>query len=241
MESLALPFRVLLDPVGSIPAAVSARRWVLPLLLLALAVAASGAAIALRLDASRVVIPKMAMTGELMKASEREIAEAVDQAQRVALVAGIAKGVFVMPIVVLLIAVALKLAAWLIGKKALFVECITAAALALVPVALFHLITAFAALKSAALTPKMLATLVPSSLAALRPMTPVPLKRVFEALDVVNVWAALLMGLGFSAATKLTPWKGVLLGLFLYVLFAAAFMVGMPGLAGGPGGPMGGP
>lgn len=243
MQPLTIPFRVLLDPVGTIPAAVAARRWVLPLILVALAVAASGAAVALRLDASRMVIPKMAMTGELMKASEREITEAIEQAQRVALVGGIAKGVFVMPLVVLLIAVALKIVAWLIGKKALFIECITVAAVALVPVAIFHVIVALSALRADALTPKMIETLVPSSLAAFRPSPP-PMSRVFTALDAVNVWVSLLLGVGFAAATKWRPWKGALLGLFLYVLFAAAFMIGLPGLAaGGPGGGpgMGGP
>ncbi|MBS1153791.1 MAG: hypothetical protein H6Q89_5489, partial [Myxococcaceae bacterium] len=39
-------------------------------------------------------------------------------------------------------------------------------------------------------------------------------------------------GLGFAAATKLSPWRGVLLGLLLYVLFAAAILVGLPGMIG---------
>ena len=39
--------------------------------------------------------------------------------------------------------------------------------------------------------------------------------------------------LRFAAATKVTPWRGVLLGLFLYLLYAAAILVGLPGLLGG--------
>jgi hypothetical protein len=107
MESISLPLRSLLDPVGAIPKAVESRRWFFALSLGSIVTAASGAVLALRLDAARVVIPKMAMAGELAKASEREISEAIQQAQRIALVAGIAKGLLLMPLIVLALAVVL--------------------------------------------------------------------------------------------------------------------------------------
>ena len=238
MEALTLPLRALLDPVGAIPRAVESRRWLVPLLLVAVLTAASGAAIALRLDAARLVIPKMAMSGELMKASEREVDEAIQQAQRVALVGGIAKGLMLMPLLVLLLSVVLKVASWLIGRKALFADLFTVAALTMLPVAVFHGIEVVAALKLEVITPRVAETLVPSSLAALLDMTSPALKRVSGAIDLINIWAALLMGLGFAAASKWSPWKGALFGLFLYVLFAAVFFVGLPGLAppDGPGG-----
>ncbi len=239
MEALTLPLRALLDPVGAIPKAVETRRWLVPLLLVAVLTAAAGAVIALRLDASRLVIPKMAMSGELMKASEREVNEAIEQAQRVALVGGIAKGLLLMPMLVLLLSVALKIAAWLLGKKALFADLFTVAALTMLPVAVFHAIEVLAALKLDVITPRVAETLVPSSVAALVQLAPPALSRVYGAIDLINIWASLLMGLGFAAASKWTPWKGALFGLFLYVLFASAFMVGLPGLAP-PGGGMGG-
>ena len=239
MEALTLPLRALLDPVGAIPKAVEKRRWLVPLLLVAVLTAAAGAVIALRLDASRLVIPKMQMTGALMKASEREVNEAIEQAQRVALVGGIAKGLLLMPLLVLLLSVVLKIAAWLLGKKALFAELFTVAALTMLPVAVFRGIEVLAALKLEVITPSMAETLVPSSAAALVGMAGPALTRVYGALDLINIWASLLMGLGFAAASKWSPWKGALFGLFLYVLFAAAFMVGLPGLSP-PGGGMGG-
>jgi hypothetical protein len=231
MEALTLPLRALLDPVGAIPRAVETRRWLVPLLLVAVLTAAAGAVIALRLDASRVVIPKMQMTGELMKASEREVNEAVEQAQRVALVGGIAKGLLLMPLLVLLLSVALKVAAWLIGKKALFADLFTVAALTMLPVAVFHGIEVIAALKLEVITPRVAETLVPSSLKFFFEKAPPGLTRVYTAIDLINLWASLLMGLGFAAASKWTPWKGALFGLFLYLLFAAVFFVGLPGLA----------
>jgi hypothetical protein len=239
MDALFLPLRALLDPVGAVPRAVEARRWFVALSLACLSTAASGAVIALKLDASRVVIPKMMMSGELMKASEREISEAIEQAQRVALVGGIAKGLLLVPLLVLLLAVVLKITAWLIGKKALFVEAFTVAALTMLPLAVLNLIQLVVAANQVALTPTMVEALVPTSLAALLEASP-KLMRVYGAVDLFNVWAALVMGLGFAASTKWSLWKGALFGLFLYVLFACAFLIGGPGLAAGMGGPPGG-
>jgi hypothetical protein len=230
MEALTLPLRALLDPVGAIPRAVESRRWFVPLLLLCALTASAGAAIALRLDTARLVIPKLQMSGELMKASEREVNEAIEQAQRVALVGGIAKGLLLMPLLVLLLAVTLKVASWLIGRKALFADLFTVAAFTMLPVAVFHGIELISALRLELITPRVAETLVPTSLAAVMGMVSPALKRVYGAIDFINVWASLVMGVGFAAASKWSPWKGALFGLFLYVLFAAAFFVGLPGL-----------
>lgn len=233
MEALTLPLRALLDPVGAIPRAVESRRWLVPLLLVAFLTAAAGAAIALRLDASRLVIPQMQRSGELMKASEREIFQAIEQAQRVALVGGIAKGLMVMPLLVLLLSVTLKLAAWLIGRKALFADLFTASALTMLPLAVFHGIEVLAALQIEVITPRVAEGLVPSSIASLLSLQGggPGLQRLSTAVDLVNIWAALLMGLGFAAASKWSLGKGALFGLFLYALFAAVFFIALPGLA----------
>jgi len=240
MESFTLPLRAVIDPVGAVPRAVEGRRWLTAVVLVSVLTALSGAAIGARLDASRLVIPELARSGELAKASEREISEAVDQKQRVSLVAGVAKGVFAVPLMVLGLGVILKLAAWLLGRKALFIECFTAAALATLPLAVLRGLELVAALKTPVLTPAMAAALIPSGLGALVEVTSPGLGRALGAVDLINIWAALLLGLGFAAATRWAPWKGALFGLLLYVLFASAFLVGLPGLipAGPP--PMGG-
>jgi len=244
MSALSTPLEAVIDPVGAIPRAIDERRWGAAVLLVAILTALSGVAVALKVDPSGPVLAKLAMTGELGKATEREVDEAIEQAQRVAIVASVAKGVFVVPLVVLLIAVALKITAWLTGKKAPFAACFTAAALSMLPVALFHLVELVSALRQSTLSPAMAEALVPTSLAALKPGAPPKWLRVYGALDVVNLWSALVLGLGFAAATKWKPWRGAALGVFLYVLFAGAFLIGLPGLmAQGPGGGpgMGGP
>jgi hypothetical protein len=230
MEALTLSLRAILDPIGAVPPAVAARRWLVPLLTLMVLTAAAGAATAMKLDASRIVIPKMAMSGELAKASEREVADAIDQAQRIALVGGIAKGLLAMPLLVLLLAVGLKVSGWLIGRKALFADLFTVAALAMLPSAVFHGVELLSALQLEVITPRIAESLVPSSLASLMDGGSTQMKRVFGAIDLINIWGALLMGLGFAAASKWSLWKGAMFGLLLYVLFAGVVFVGLPGL-----------
>jgi hypothetical protein len=238
LSSVALSARAYLDPVGAIPKAVESRAWVVPLLWLMVTVAASGAAFATRLDASSEVIPKMAEAGDLQKASEREVNEEVEQSERISLVAGVAKGVVGMPMIVLAIAIALKLVSWLMGRKVLFSACFTTAALAMLPVALFYLLNMVIALRQDVVIPaqadKLMVTNALGWLGAGEGGGPGK-TRALAALDFFNLWSAGLLGLGFAAAAKLKPWQGLVLGLFLYTLFAAAILIGLPGLMGGGG------
>lgn len=235
MDAISLPLKTLIDPVGAIPRAVNTQRWLVPLLLVAVVTAAAGAVVALRLDSSRVVISQMQQSGQIGSASEREIDEAIEQAGRVALVGGVAKGLLLMPLLTLLLATLLKIAAWLTGQKTLFMELFTVAALTMLPVGLMHLIELLSAARLEVITPAMLESLAPTSLAAVMESASPGLSRVYRALDLINIWGALVMGLGFAASAKLPAWKGALFGLFLYVLFASAFMVGLPGLVPSPG------
>src|SRR5438094_7800758 len=111
MISLA-PARALFDPVDGAPAVVAARRWFWPLAALCIAVAASGAMSALRYDPTPKVVAELTQEGELTHTSEREISEKAQTQVRIRLVAGVAKGVFLMPLFVLAIAIALKFSGW---------------------------------------------------------------------------------------------------------------------------------
>jgi hypothetical protein len=235
MEPLFQSLKTLIDPVGSIPAAVNARRWLTPMFIICVAVVSSGVAVALKMDAARVVIPKLAESGELMKLSERELSEAVQQAERVSLVGGVAKGVFLIPLMLLLVAVALKIAAWLMGKKTIFAQLMSVSGLAFLPVGVFHFILAISAAKHPGLTPKSLEHLVPSSLSAFANASK-SLEGLYNGIDFINIWAALALGIGFAAASNMKPWKGALFGLFLYALLVGSLFIGIPALmkSGGP-------
>ncbi len=244
---------VVFDPVGAIGPAVEARAWLVPLLLTVVMTAAASAALGVKLDSARLVLPKLEAAGELAKASEREISEQVEQAQRIAIVAGVAKGLFLVPLIALLSAAGLWLMSWLLGGKATFAELFTVASLMLLPMAVGQGITLVSALRQSSLSPSMVKQLVPSSLAQLvsaddagpPPRADTPRggwKRtagtvLLELADFFHLWAALLLGLGFAAATKLSRLRAVPMGVLLYFLVLAAFTIGLPGLADGAGGP----
>jgi hypothetical protein len=219
-------------------AAIEARRWVWPLLFLCLSVSLSGTVFALRWDAAPATLQEMQMTGELSRNTESEIAEKIQTASRKALVGGIAKGVFVMPLTVLALAAVLWFVAWLFGTPAPFGRMMAVAAIAMLPIALYHLIFAGCAAAQHTMTLERVSTLVPSSLAMLEGLTP-KLKRVLGGVDFFNLWSAVLMGLGLSSATGMRRGRAVLLALVLYAMYVGVFMIGLPAMTGGPGGPGG--
>jgi hypothetical protein len=232
MSTLVLPARVLLDPVDALGSAVEARRWLWPLLLLCLSVSASGTAFALRWDAAHSVVQKLQSEGKIERMSESEIADEIEVSTRKALVGGIARGLVVMPVMTLLLAVALWVCGWLFETPAPFGRLMAAAALALLPVALYHLIFTVCALAQHALSEEQVGQLVPSSLAVLEGLSP-RLQRVLGAVDFFNLWSVALLGLGFSAATGMRRSRALVLSGVLYLMYTGIFLIGAPGMAGG--------
>jgi hypothetical protein len=115
----------------------------------------------------------------------------------------------------------------------------SAAALAMLPIALYHLIFALCALAQHSLSETRVMDLVPSSLAALDGLSP-KMAKVLRGVDFFNLWSVVLLGLGFSSATGMSRGRSVLLFVVLYILFVGVFFIGVPAMmAGGPGGPRG--
>jgi hypothetical protein len=239
MTSLAQPARVLVDPIDGMGAAIEARRWVWPLVLLCLCVSLSGSAFALRWQAAPAVIQKLQTSGDLSRYSESELADEIQTASRKALVGGIARGVFVMPMTVLLLAAVLWFTGWLFGTRAAFGRMMAVAAIAMLPIALYHLIFAVCAVAQHSMTEAQVATLVPSSLAALQGLSP-KAQSALRAVDFFNLWSVALMGLGFASATGMRRSRALLLVLVLYAMYVGVFHLGLPAImdgAGGKGGP----
>ncbi len=197
MISLAQPARVLLDPLDATRVAVEAHRWVWPLLLLVLCVSASGTAFSLRWNASASVVQQLQMTGQLDRMTETELSEQIQSAPRKALIMGLLKGVLLMPLQTLLLAALLWVCAWLFDRSAPFGRLLSAAALAMLPIALYHLVFTICAFAQPSLSEARVLDLVPSSLAALEGLSP-KLERVLRGVDFFNLWSVLLLGLGFS-------------------------------------------
>ncbi len=232
MVALSAPVKALIDPVGGVPAAVEGRRWALPLAVLALCVSLSGAAGAVRWDPTSKVVSELTEAGDLARSSENDIQDKIRQAGRVRLVGGVAAGV-VRPLSVLFAALALLVAGWLWGAKAPFGKYFAAASVAMLPVALYHLVFAVAAFHAPGLTEAEALTLLPSSLRALSPDASPELARVLGAVDFFSLWAAAMLGLGFAQATGLSRPRALVTGFALYGAYAAVFLIGLPGLTGG--------
>lgn len=191
----------------------------------------SAVALAVRLDTAKVVVPRLEQAGELAKASEREIVEAMEQAGRVALVGGVAKAVFVTPLAVLALAAVLKLLAWVLGKRLTFAKALTVASVAALPLAVFHLLLAAAAFATQGIAPAGVAELLPSSALALAPSTwPAKWLRLVGQLDFFNLWAAVLLGVGFAAGTKMSVTRGLAVSAVLYISLAVV-LAALPGLS----------
>ncbi len=222
----------LIDPIGGIGPAVEARRWVLPLLLLSIGVSFSGASFASRWDAGSEVIQQLERIGELQKMTEQELSDKIQTTRRLRLVGGIAKGVLVPPAALLLIALVLELSAWLLGKQTSFSKFFSVASLSLLPVALFHLLFGICALRQFSVTDAQMPYILPSSLAAAFPGVSPVVQRMLSGIDLFNIWSAVLLGLGFSAASGMQRGRAIVLGLGLYAAYVGVFLLGLPGLMG---------
>jgi|SRR6516165_1397310 hypothetical protein len=235
MAAVVQSAKPLIDPFDGIRPAVEARRWVLPALALAFSVSFSGASFASRWDAAPVVMQQLEKAGELQKVTEQELFDKIQTTRRLRLVAGVAKGVFLAPVALLLIALVLQLSAWVFSQRTGFSKFFSVASLSLLPVALFHVLFAICALRQFSVSDPQYPLILPSSLAAVFPNTSPPLQGLLSGVDLFNIWSAVLLGLGFSAASGMKRAKAVLLGLGLYAAYVGVFLVGIPGLMAGRG------
>jgi hypothetical protein len=242
MTALTSP-RTLIDPLEGVATAVQGRRILWPLLALVLATAFAGAAFGLRWDPAPSILGKLEASGQLKGMPEAELTEQIVTAGRLRLVTGIAGGLFGTPFVVLGIAVALAVLAWLMGRKAPFPALFSASAVGMLPVALERALWGLVALWQLGLTEDRAKHLLPDSVGAWVQVANPKLMRLLDSLNLFHLCAALLIGVGFAAATGLARRKGLWVGLLLFVVLVGVFGLGLPGLmpfgGGGPGGPGG--
>jgi hypothetical protein len=241
LKTLVAPF----DPLRSLPDAIAARAWVFPLLVTMGLTALGSAVLASRIDPSAAVYAKLEAAGELTKVTDREISEQIEQARRIGIVGGAAKGLVVVPLLALLSALATWLFLKLLALRIRFVEAMTVVCLAALPMGFAQGVTLASALRQNSLSPSMAKTLVPSALTVSPPEGP-PSPSFFKRtapvmvaglVDFFHVWSALLFGFGLSSATGRTRWLLVPSGAALYFLVMAAVLVGLPGVLEGSSGP----
>jgi len=218
--------KVLTNPSEGVPAAVEARRALWPVVFLSLATAFGGAAFAVKWNAAPSIIQGLEKSGQL---------KGMPEAQRLKLVTSVAGGLVLPVLMVLGIAVALSLLAWLLGKKGSFNGFFTAAAVGLLPLALARFLYGLVALVQTSVSEDRAATLLPSTLAfALHSQSP-KLMRLLSSLDFFHLWAALLIGIGFAAVVGMRRRQGLLVGAALFLAQLGVFGLGLPGLSSGGG------
>ncbi len=225
--------KVLTDPATAVPAAVEGRRALWPVLLLSVATAFSGACFALRWNAAPTIIQGLEASGQLKGMPEADLADQIQQAQRLKLVTSIAGGLVLPSLMVLGIALVLLLLAWLLGKKGTFNSFFTAAAVGTLPLTLSRLLYGLVALVQPSLSESRAQTLLPSSLASVFHAQSPKLMRLLTSLDFFSLWSALLMGVGFATVVGLRRRQGLLVGAALFLAAVGVFGIGIPGLSGG--------
>jgi Yip1 domain len=225
--------QVLTNPAEGVPAAIEARKALWPVVFLSLATAFGGAAFALRWNAAPSIISGLEMSGQLKGMPEADLADQIQQAQRLMLVKKIAGGLFGPVLLVLGIALVLALLAWLLGKKGSFNAFFTAAAVGLLPLALARFLYGLVALVQTSLTEDREDTLLPSALSfVFHPKSP-KLMLFLSSLNFFHLWAALLVGIGFAAVVGMRRRQGLLVGALLFFAQIGVFAIGLPGMSGG--------
>jgi hypothetical protein len=227
--------KVLTNPAEGVPAAVEARRALWPVVLLSLSTAFAGASFAVRWNAAPSIIKGLEMSGQLKGMPEADLLDQIQQAERLKLVTSIAGGLILPALTVLGIALVLALLAWLLGKKGAFNAFFTAAAVGMLPLALARFLYGLVALVQTSLSEDRAATLLPSSLAFVIHAQSPKLMRLLSSLDFFQLWAALLVGVGFAAAVGMRRRQGLLVGAVLFVAQLGVFGIGLPALSGGGG------
>ncbi|HMK72277.1 MAG TPA: YIP1 family protein [Myxococcaceae bacterium] len=223
--------KVLTNPAEGIPAAVEVRKPLWPVVLLCLSTAFAGAAFAVRWDAAPSILRELEMSGQLKGMPEADLADKIQQAERLRLVSGIAGGLVLPALIVLGIAVALALLAWLLGKKGSFKAFFTAAAVGMLPIALSKFLYGLVALAQSSVSEDRAARLLPSSLAFIHAQSP-KVMRILSSIDFFHIWAALLIGVGFAAVVGMSRRKGLLVGACLFLAELCVFGIGLTGGGG---------
>ncbi len=234
MASVVQPTQAAIDPIARMLPAVESRRWAWPLVFLVVGATLSGLAVSSRWDASTPTIRELEAQGELQKLTEQELGEKVTTAQRIRIVSSIAKGIFWVPLSVLLLGLVLELVGWLFGRPAPFSRYFSAAAISTMPIALFHILFAICAFRQFSISDAQIPFILPSHLAALFPKVSPAAFRALSSVDLFGLWTAVLLGLGFSAASGMRKGRSLLVGISLYAIYACVFVIGLPGLRGGP-------
>jgi hypothetical protein len=171
-------------------------------------------AIAYRVDARSSTLRKLEMSGQLQGMSERQIAEDTRSAERVSMVATLAKGAVGVPVRLGLACASILALCWFFRGRVKGSAVLPVAATTLIPTAIADLVDAVTAFRHTALPPEGV-PLAPRSLSALLLLLDRPLMgpwlKLGHALDFFSLWSAAMLAYGVAAVGQV-PRRTALVG-----------------------------
>lgn len=181
-----------------------------------------GAVVAMRIDAQSKTLAMLDMSGQLKSMSDRQIADEVRNAERVAQVTTIAKSAVGTPVQLGLACIALLFLCWFFKGKVRGSAVVPVAATTLIPGAVANVIDVVFALRNASLPPQG-AVLGPRTLTAALALLGKPLMgptvKLGNAVDFFSLWAALIMGYGVFAVGRVPKVRAVIGTLVAWVCY----------------------
>ena len=220
MEGINRLFKVLFSPGEVFEGAKKAPKALLPLIFLTLIVTGTTSYYAFQMNAPVIMEKQLEMSGKANQLSDEmkdKIIETQSKFVKYTTPIGALLGT---PIMLLLVALYLFIAAKLMGSDAGYGQNLAVAVYGSAP-AIIAMVVAFAIMLTGDTSTTMFQDLIPSNIGYFFPMEKVGKKLyiLFKSLDFFSIWKFILMIIGFSTITGVKTWKSAAVILVPWALF----------------------
>jgi hypothetical protein len=232
--------RTLVAPSLGLAEAVARRRSLTALAISTAATLALAAVAVPRVDYDRATAAALDARPNAAELTPHDREAAMATARKLGAVAGWSRAALAPTLAALLAAVLLFVAFRVAGTRPAFRETFAVSAHGLLPIWLAAILAVPAVLARAPVRPEELATLLPSSAAALLPpRSPAALAGALGGLDLFALWAVGLVSTGMARASGASRRRALAVTVVLYAAWVAVAKVALPALAaaGAKGGP----
>jgi hypothetical protein len=217
----------IVEPVATFRALAESPRSLLAVAVLILAHAALPIALSGRVDVKRDVVQSLAESGKLADTTDRDLAEKVEQGQKIQVTKYAVLAVIGPPLRSLLLALVL----WLWGRylwgKPTFSSLWSLATHAQLPLAIRALAEALVISRQTSVLPSEIGTLLPSGLWAWPGLHLTgPAAGILQGVDFFRLWTTVLLGIALYASSRFSPWRAALGMGLAYAAFVAVAFVG---------------
>ncbi len=220
MEGINRLFKVLFSPGEVFEGAKKAPKALLPLIFLTLIVTGTTSYYAFQMNAPVIMEKQLEMSEKANQLSDEmkdKIIETQSKFVKYTTPIGALLGT---PIMLLLVALYLFIAAKLMGSDAGYGQNLAVAVYGSAP-AIIAMVVAFAIMLTGDTSTTMFQDLIPSNIGYFFPMEEVGKKLyiLFKSLDFFSIWKFILMIIGFSTITGVKTWKSAAVILVPWALF----------------------